>query len=343
MFKSLKDGMEKYIQMEKSPVNRLVIWFVLLQITISLFGMFARTTAGTILFACLGGYSFYRMVVKPMIMEKEKNSGTQTEDHKEPEAQAPQSSSEEKKSDFEESIIDMQKQIAHDIDLCLYNSGFDWQWASSSSFTQISMTWHHDGRKYYYDGTIMVKGGRAAAVFVVDDNGQTVRFKRDIATSDDPKPVQHVTTETQEKEDERATVDSTPTPNDDVEITDISKEESIIKNRKSIPPEEEMPLAEETQEYLLTSTDIPPVDEAVLRQSVQLIADAEAMSLNDLAVAADEAGESSFAFHWPEGIQTKMEAEMFASLIVTRVDFDSAKISADNQIIVFYLRENENF
>lgn len=79
----------------------------------------------------------------------------------------------------------------------------------------------------------------------------------------------------------------------------------------------------------------PPISDEVAKSNATLIADS---IVDDLAVSAfnaNQQGEDSFAYPWPEGIQTLREAEFLAAEIISRNVFRDIEVDANRQILVF--------
>lgn len=79
----------------------------------------------------------------------------------------------------------------------------------------------------------------------------------------------------------------------------------------------------------------PPISDDVAKSNATLIADS---IVDDLAVSAfnaNQQGEDSFAYPWPEGIQTLREAEFLAAEIISRNVFRDIEVDANRQILVF--------
>lgn len=126
------------------------------------------------------------------------------------------------------------------------------------------------------------------------------------------------------------------------EKREISKTRStIVSCKKPEQAVDVLPTAEETTANLLKPTDVPPVAEDVLKRSAYQMADFDALEISELAMAAEERSETSFVRKWPEGLQTKMEAEFYAEAIVSRGAFQKAEINAENETIRFHLQVDD--
>lgn len=112
---------------------------------------------------------------------------------------------------------------------------------------------------------------------------------------------------------------------------------SIIATAEPTPPVDVQLSAEEIRANLLRPTDTPPIPDDDLRRAANLQADYDSLTLSELAMSAEAAGESSFIIKWPEGLQTKKETEFYAEALVTRAGFRRVDILAETMTMRVHL------
>lgn len=143
--------------------------------------------------------------------------------------------------------------------------------------------------------------------------------------------------------DKAVDTDKDKSDNPDVEkVSDSKMSSTIISRKRPLKPVDVLPTAEETKSNLLRTWEEPPVSDDILKRAAYQLAEYDALEISELAISAEENGESSFLRPWPEGLQTKKEAEYYAEAIVSRGEFSRADIDAATSTIRFYLLTEED-
>lgn len=94
-------------------------------------------------------------------------------------------------------------------------------------------------------------------------------------------------------------------------------------------------------EELLDPLDTPPISEDVAKTNASNIASDMAAELGEAAYNAELNGEPLVTFSWPEGIQTKYEAEFLVMELVKRGGYARGMVNAEDCTITLYLPPHE--
>lgn len=118
---------------------------------------------------------------------------------------------------------------------------------------------------------------------------------------------------------------------------------SIVATKAPEEPVDVLPTAEETLANLLRPTEAPPISDDDLKRAANLQADYDAMELCQLAMSAEQNGETNFIIRWPEGLQTKKEVEFYAEALVSRGGFRQVDINAENLTMRIHIQDTDEY